>query len=278
MVTRPPGSVKVRFEWDKQYYFEHIHENYPEPDVHLCIGEMVIPPQITLGSYIWDTLLSMYQALGRIDVDRLGEREKDLEFMISNDPDNLRMLQFDERVYNVSLLPTEDEEILCISYEYWEETRNDRTVEVPLKDFVHGILNSNIEYFNEVQEIRALKEVNEDTEDALEQLNTSFQIIKDWYFARWEPTPSPDDPLFSYRYIPPKRKKTKDRYARFTPSCLAVNLSVFQEIVREGGRLPFEVRRRLRRRPYFGFGRIAYSQNASLVGRYRRRPSQSRWL
>lgn len=278
MVTHPPGPVKVRFEWDKQYYFEHIHERSPEPHVRLCIGETVIPPQFTLSSYIWDTFLSIYQALGHIDVDRLCEREKDLEFMISKGPDDLRMLHFDEAVYDVSLLPTEDEETLCIRYESWEETRNDRTVEVPLKDFVRGILNSNIEYFNEVQDIRALKEVNESTEDALEQLHTSFQIIKDWYFARWEPTPSPDDPLFSYQYTPPKRKKTKDRYAQFTPSCLAVNLSVFREIAREVGRLPFEVRRRLRRRPYFGFGRIVHSQNASLVGRYRRRPSRSRWL
>lgn len=278
MVTHPPGSVKVRFEWGKQYYFEHIHERSPEPHVRLCIEELVIPPQITLRSYVWDTFLSIYQALGRIDVDRLGEREKALEFMISRNPDDLRMLHFDEAVYDVSLLPTEDEERLCIRYEFWEETRNDRTAEVPLKDFVRGILDSNVEYFNEVQEIRVLKEVNESTEDALEQLNTSFQIIKDWYFARWEPTPSPDDPLFSYRYIPPRRKKTKDRYARFTPSCLAVNLSVFREIAREGGRLPFEVRRRPRRRPYFGFGRIAYTQNASLVGRYRRRPSRSRQI
>lgn len=130
MVTHPSGPVKVRFEWDKQHYFEHIHEDYPEPHVRLCIGELVIP-QITLPSYIWDTFLSIYQALGRIDVDRLGEREKDLEFMVCSNPEVLRMLHFDEAVYDVSLLPTEDEERLCIRYEFWEDTRNDRTVEVP---------------------------------------------------------------------------------------------------------------------------------------------------
>ncbi|TAJ45567.1 hypothetical protein [Methanofollis fontis] len=270
-LTPPPPAppVRIRLEWDRQYYRDHIRESYAEPEVRLVIGETTIPPKSGIRSWVWDTFLSIYQSLGHIDTERLGDRKKDLEYSISNNADDLRKISFGECVYDVGLYPTGDEEMLCIRYESWDDGRKDRAIKLPLRDFVRGILDSNLDYFDQVAEIRAEKEVDESIDDTLEQVYASFRIIREWYYARWEPDPRPGDPLLAYRYLPPRKK---NGFARFTPSDLSYNPSIFRAAIRSGLKLPQDVRRRRRRRPHFGFGRMSWWRNASMIGRYRRGP------
>jgi hypothetical protein len=158
METRLSGTVKVRFVWDKEayekdFFYENKPNDYAEPDIQLIIGEIKIPAEShRIGSNVWDTFLSIYQALSYFDKNRLVQR-KELRFVISDDYEELPQLSFDERVYDVCIYPTDDENLLHIKYEALDYPVVYDSIILPLKDFVRGILESNIEFFDQVRSI-----------------------------------------------------------------------------------------------------------------------------
>ncbi len=197
-------SDTVRFEWDEKHYEEDFGSCYNEPDIQLIIGDTIIaPPPVRIGSNVWDTLLSIYQVLRLFDLDKLGDRDE-LIWMHSNTQtkDEIRYLAFDERVYDVHLLPADNNERIRIKYEGWNESvRSDKVVETNLKDFVRGILDSNVRFFEQIRQLNQTRHNCDEGEHlAYEQLDRSFQIIKKWYFERWDPLPREDDPLIDSCY------------------------------------------------------------------------------